>query len=111
MSLLNEAAVSDQEEKEVSNLDYLLEDEAADQRPGSRIFDFLPDVSILFSKTGDGSIESYIDHPLNNKKSRGMAQILRGLTGIAGELDYAIIDIALGSFQYTREGRNAANQE
>ena len=73
------------------------------ERHGESISDFLPDFSFLKSKTGDGSIEDYITHPLNIKENRGVAQILRGITGIAGELDYAIIDIALGTIEIIKE--------
>lgn len=52
--------------------------------------------SILTMETGEGSIEDYIDHPLNYKKNKGMAQVLRGLTGIVGNLKLAVIDIGLG---------------
>lgn len=108
MSIIEESIKEAAVEKEISHLDYLTGDEPPiEPAPSSRISDFLPDLSILLSKTGPGGIEEYIDHPLNGKKSRGMAQMLRGLTGIAGELDYAIIDIAMGAFQYTKEKTDA----
>ena len=56
----------------------------------------VPDFSFLLSPTGPGPIEEYTDHPLNYDRSSSTARILRGLTGIAGSLDYAIIDIGLG---------------
>lgn len=111
MSIINEAAKTAIEEKDLiqDDLEEILED--PQPQPSARIGDFLPDFSILAAKTGDGPIEDYIDHPLNTKGSRGMAQMIRGFTGIAGELDYAIIDIALGAFQYAKEGKavNAAD--
>lgn len=61
------------------------------------------DFGFLKAKTGPGSIEDYMDHPMNFKKSKGMAQMLRGFTGIAGELDLAIVDITLGAFQFVKE--------
>lgn len=63
------------------------------------------DLSFLTAKTGSGSIEDYILHPLNFGGSRGMAQILRGCTGIAGDLDLALIDIVIGGFNLFAEGR------
>lgn len=54
------------------------------------------DLSILKSPTGVGSVGDYLEHPMNFNKSQGMARILRGLTGILGNLDLAIIDIAVG---------------
>lgn len=80
---------------------------AADQAqtaPKARISDMLPDFSVLFSPTGEGPIEKYIDHPLNLHSSRGSARMIRGFTGIAGNLDYAIIDIALGAIEVYQEG-------
>jgi hypothetical protein len=55
---------------------------------------------ILRTKTGTGSIDSYIDSPLNFNKSEGLAQILRGFTGFLGALDYAILDIILGGLKF-----------
>lgn len=108
MSIINEAAKTAIEEEELT-FDDLGEYMEVDPQPkaNTRLSDFLPDLSILTAKTGEGSIEDYINHPLNFKGSRGMAQMIRGFTGIAGELDYAIIDIALGAFQYTKEGKAA----
>lgn len=52
---------------------------------------------ILTAETGEGSIEMYIEHPLNFNNSKGVARVLRGLTGIMGNLNYAIVDIVIGS--------------
>ena len=65
------------------------------------------DLSWIKAKTGPGSIESYIDHPLNTSKSRGVAQILRGATGLAGDLDLAVIDIGLGLVEVIKEKRES----
>lgn len=70
------------------------------QQP-SRINEILN--KILTAETGEGSIGDYIDHPLNFLKSKGLAQVLRGFTGIFGTLSLAIIDIALGGLQFTKE--------
>ena len=55
--------------------------------------------------TGEGAIEDYIDHPLNAEQSKGVAQILRGFTGIAGDLKLAILDITLGFINVLKEKR------
>jgi|GEM_PF-7087908 hypothetical protein len=111
--IVNDSIRAAAEEKEFSNLDYILESDPDPIEPGpsSRVSDLLPDLSILLSKTGPGPIEDYINHPMNFKQSKGFAQMLRGMTGIAGELDYAIIDIALGAFQTAKEKTNAAQPE
>ena len=61
------------------------------------------DLSFLQAKTGAGSIEDYIEHPMNIGKSKGMAQLIRGFTGLFGALDLAIIDITVGLMQFTKE--------
>ena len=68
------------------------------------------DLSWLKAKTGPGTIESYIDHPLNASRSRGVAQILRGVTGLAGDLDLAVIDIGLGLVEVIKEKRVSRGQ-
>lgn len=55
------------------------------------------------AQTGPGDVEDYITHPLNFGKSRGVAQILRGLTGIVGELRYALLDIVMGAGHWAKE--------
>jgi hypothetical protein len=56
-------------------------------------------LEILKTKTGEGSIESYMENPLNLNHSQGLAQILRGLTGFVGALDLAILDLIIGGFK------------
>ena len=63
----------------------------------------------LRTPTGEGSIDDYIDHPLNFMKSRGFAQILRGATGFFGNLKLAVIDIVLGAFQFAKEKQAVKN--
>jgi hypothetical protein len=57
-------------------------------------------LSILKSPTGQGTIDSYNDHPLNFKNNHFLSQILRGLSGIIGTLDFAVIDIILGTIGF-----------
>lgn len=66
------------------------------------------DFGFLLKKTGPGTVEVYLDHPMNPKRSKGLARVLRGCTGIAGDLDLAIIDIALGGMEILME-RKAGN--
>jgi hypothetical protein len=75
--------------------------------PQFKVGDLLPDLSFLLAPTGDGPVEDYIDHPMNIKGSRGSARILRRLTGMLGQLNDAIVDIALGSIEVMREGKQA----
>jgi hypothetical protein len=63
-------------------------------------------LEFLKAKTGDGSIESYLDHPLNFTKSLGLARIIRGLTGLLGALDLAVIDIGLGLLEFLKEKKS-----
>lgn len=55
------------------------------------------------AQTGPGDVEDYVNHPLNFAKSKGFAQVLRGLTGIVGELRYALLDIGMGILQMSKE--------
>ncbi len=81
--------------------------EEFENTPGVRFT--VPDLSFLFAKTGAGAVEEYIDHPLNFDGMKSTARILRGLTGIAGELDYALIDIGLGALEKIKEKRIPKN--
>jgi hypothetical protein len=74
--------------------------EVQEQAPGLKFK--IPNLDILKAETGKGDIEDYISHPLNLKKNKGIAQILRGLTGLLGNLNLAIVDILLGMINTKR---------
>lgn len=65
------------------------------------------DLSILKSPTGAGSIGDYLEHPMNFNSSKGMARVLRGLTGMMGSLDLAIIDITVGILDLLKTNKKA----
>ena len=69
----------------------------------------MPDLSFLAAPTGEGDIENYINHPLNFDNKKSTARILRGCTGLCGQLDYALIDIALGVIEKIKEKDTAKN--
>lgn len=102
MSLLNEAVKDEVMEKELLERPVEIEEEA-----GIRLA--MPDLSFLAASTGPGPIEDYIDHPLNYDSARSTARILRGLTGFAGSLDYALIDIGLGFIEKIQEKKVNTN--
>lgn len=52
--------------------------------------------AFLTADTGDGSIESYQNHALNFNGSLGLAQVIRGATGMLGSLNKAAFDIVFG---------------
>lgn len=79
--------------------------EVAQQQP-SRIQELFN--KILTAETGEGGIENYIDHPMNFMKSKGLAKVLRGFTGIFGSLSLAVIDIALGTLEFSKERKQGA---
>lgn len=56
-----------------------------------------PVKELLKRKTGVGDLENYIDVPLNINKSKEIAHILRGISGLFGDLNGAIVDILVGS--------------
>lgn len=64
---------------------------------------------MLTATTGVGSIESYLDHPMNFSKSLGLAQIIRGLSGLIGSLDLAMIDVVMGGLRFSKEKRGIVN--
>lgn len=66
-------------------------------------------LQILFSQTGEGTIESYNNHPMNIKNDKSISQILRGFTGILGNLNFALIDILLGGFSFFKDKNNNSN--
>jgi len=69
------------------------------QQPG--MFDKMGNV--LSSPTGEGSIGEYLEHPLNFNNSKGLAQIIRGVTGLLGNLNLAIVDIVFGFLRFSKE--------
>lgn len=70
---------------------------AAVDRPSFQIPEWLK------APTGEGPVESYIDHPMNIKKNEHFARILRGLTGMFNSLDYAIIDVVVGILGFMKK--------
>lgn len=63
----------------------------------------------LLSDTGPGPVDSYMDHPLNFSRSAGLAQVIRGLTGLLGSLEYAVVDIAVGLIRWRSDIAPKAN--
>lgn len=87
------------------NLEGVHVDGGDDGSGGSRL-----DISFLKAKTGEGPIEGYIQHPLNFNESRPVARIIRGVTGLMGELDFALVDVMLGILEYMR-GRQSVKAD
>lgn len=95
MSLDYEASMAAAEEK-------LAQDEVFEEPEKvkeSISFDF----SFLKAPTGPGGIEDYKTHVLNPSGSAGVAQVLRGVTGLAGDLNLAVLDILFGTFRILQE--------
>lgn len=108
MSLLDEVRIEEAVEaaaEEVSAAAPEMEEAA----PSFRIS--MPNLSFLAAPTGEGPIDDYIEHPLNFDNKKSTARILRGCTGICGNLDYAIIDIALGVIEKIKEKGNSENAD
>jgi hypothetical protein len=63
---------------------------------------------LLTTETGPGPLSDYIDHPMNFNKSKGLAKILRGISGFLGgnSLKLAIIDIVIGALEFSKERVN-----
>jgi hypothetical protein len=60
------------------------------------------DYKVLLAKTGEGDVEQYLNHPLNFNRSKAVSQILRGLTGFFGALDFALVDIGMGLLELVK---------
>lgn len=71
-----------------------------EQQP-SRIMELLS--RVLTAETGPGGVEEYVDHPVNYNSSKGLAQLIRGLSGVFGNLNLAVIDIAIGAMRFSKE--------
>lgn len=104
MSLINEA-IQEEIEEEINETISNTIDNGPGAAPGSRIGDILPDMSFLLSETGPGGIDEYMDHTLNIHQSPGVARVIRGATGLLGNLNYALIDIGLGGLEVIKEGK------
>jgi hypothetical protein len=68
-----------------------LKDSLSDPEPK-----FSLNLEFLKTQTGSGELEEYLNHPLNFNRSYAVGRIIRGITGFAGEMRYAVIDIFLG---------------
>lgn len=69
---------------------------------------FSLNLSWLKAPTGEGTVEDRLHHPLNPEASMGIAQIIRGVEGLLGNLSLAIVDIVFGMFRVMEEKRHAA---
>lgn len=106
MNILEDSIRESEAAEAVPEFPEVSEQEEASESSGLSI-----DFSFLKTPTGEGSIEDYLQHPLNRNGSRGVAQMLRGFTGFAGSLNLAIIDITLGAFETLKEKRGLNNAE
>lgn len=57
------------------------------------------DLEKLKAQTGQGDLTEYKNHPLNWNQSKPVARIIRGFTGLLGELNFAVVDILIGFFE------------
>lgn len=69
------------------------------------------DLSFLGQPTGPGDVDDYINHVMNFNKSTWLARIIRGLTGLIGNLNYAILDIAMGFIEMINAKKGAVPGE
>lgn len=66
------------------------------------------DLEKLKAQTGQGDLGEYKNHPLNWNQSKPVARIIRGFTGLLGELNFAVVDILIGFFEMTsKKGKTA----
>jgi len=55
-------------------------------------------------------VSQYLSHPLNFAESPAIGRVLRGIEGLLGDLDYAVIDIVLGGIEFLGERRSRSEQ-
>jgi hypothetical protein len=66
------------------------------------------DLSFLKTPTGEGELYEYMNHTLNFNQSKGMARIIRGLTGFLGNMNFAIVDIFIGVLEFAKPKKAVA---
>lgn len=103
-TIANDINNLDNDNEMIDSFDEVLDegsDGVQEESSSSSFFESMKE--LLSSNTGDGEVDEYISHPLNFNKSKAMARIIRGLTGIFGNLKYAIIDVILGVIELSKE--------
>jgi len=56
-------------------------------------------LKILWADSKDKPLSDYTGHALNTDGSESTSRIIRGVEGLLGSVDKAVIDIAVGTFQ------------
>lgn len=68
---------------------------------------FKIDLDFLWIETGEGSVDEYLEHPLNFKKSAGLAQVIRGISGVVGNaFNYWWVDVIMGGLKMGQEAKS-----
>lgn len=107
MGLYEEAAQAAAEETK-ENFDKIYDDLNGESETYSGISFELP--RWLTAPTGEGIIEDYLNHPLNFDNKKSTARILRGFSGMFGELNKALFDIALGVIEKVWKEKNEVQE-
>jgi hypothetical protein len=63
-------------------------------------------LTCLRSKSGEGTITDYKNNSLNVNNDENIAQILKGLSGMFGNINSAVIDIIMGTINYFKSKKN-----
>jgi hypothetical protein len=94
---------NEEENKEETPINGYPNEGQEQSKKGSKI------IEMLKKETGEGSIASYEHHPLNRNGDNNISQIIRGCTGMLGNLNFAILDIVLGSMGFVKDKQNNVN--
>lgn len=70
------------------------------------VFGWIP--KIFKAKSSDKPIEEFTQHPFNYDKKNSTGRIIRGLEGLLGALNYAIVDLIMGFVEKWKEGKDGA---
>ena len=81
---------------------------AAPQAPGNPLAGL---VAFLTKKSPARPVSDYVDHPLNWRRDPdgqiALAQIIRGVTGWLGDLNFCLVDVVMGYLRLAGAGRTA----
>ena len=90
---------------EIDNMEFGQNDSIPPETPNQTGEVLQQIIDFVKTPTGEGKIEDYTEHPLNYDNKESTAQILRGLTGLFGDLKLAVIDVGIGMFRKFGRGK------
>jgi hypothetical protein len=83
-------------------------DQSAEVVSKNNKFSWIKDkfIMCLRSKSGEGTITDYKNNSLNINNDENIAQILKGFSGMFGNINSAVLDIIMGTINYFKSKKN-----